>query len=115
LDNNSEQNKNSINIKYSVIKGNSKRYIKQIEANINKLIKRKKIINVTIMRYNISNKKIPVNFLYNIAKTDIIRHIIFLSIKFNKICKDSTFNLSLSNSNYHTITINHNYYKKNHI
>ena len=43
------------------------------------------------MRYNFSNKKIP----------------------FNKTCKDSNFNLSLSNSNnYPTITSNHNYYKK---
>ena len=91
LDNNSEQNINSANNKYSVSKGNSKRYIKKIETNINKLIKRKKIINLNTMRYNISTKKIPLN----------------------KTCKDSTFNLSISNSNNPTITSNHNYYKKN--
>jgi hypothetical protein len=91
LENNSEQNINSINNKYSVSKGNSKRYIKKIETNINKLIKRKKIINLNTMRYNISNKKIPLNKTY----------------------KDSTFNLSLSNSNNQAITSNHNYYKKN--
>ena len=91
LENSSDPNINSINNKYSVSKGNSKRYIKKIETNINKLIKRKKIINLNTMRYNISNKKIP----------------------FNKTYKDSTFNLSLSNSNNPTTTSNHNYYKKN--
>jgi len=63
LENNSEQNINSIKNKYSVSKGNSKRYIKKIETNTNKLIKRKKIINLNTMRYNVSNKKIPLNFL----------------------------------------------------
>jgi len=95
-DNNSNLNINIINNTYSISKGNTKRCIKKNDINLNKLIKRKKIINLNTVRYNFSTKKIP----------------------FNKNNKDSTLNLNnlnnMSLSNYNNTAIaNNNYYKKN--
>jgi hypothetical protein len=86
---NSYQNINLINRTHSLSKGKLKKSIRKNETNINKLIKKKKMISLNTMRYNISSKKIP----------------------FNKANKDSTLNLvNLSQSNYKsaTITGNHN-------
>ena len=95
LENSSCQNINLLNRTHSMSKGKAKKSIRKNETNINKLIKKKKMISLNTMRYNISSKKIP----------------------FNKTSKDSTLNLvNLSQSNYKsaTITSNHNcnYYKK---
>ena len=94
-ENNSYQNINLMSRTHSLSKGKSRRNIRKNETNINKLMKKKKMISLNTMRYNISSKKIP----------------------FNKTSKDSTLNLvNLSQSNYKSATIanNHNcnYYKK---
>ena len=88
-ENYSYQNINLISGTHSMSKGKVKKTIRKNETNINKLIKKKKMISLNTMRYNISSKKIP----------------------FNKTIKDSTLNLvNLSQSNYKsaTITGNHN-------
>ena len=88
-ENNSYQNINLISRTHSISKGKVKKSLRKNETNINRLIKKKKMISLNTMRYNISSKKIP----------------------FNKTNKDSTLNLvNLSQSNFKsaTITGNHN-------
>ena len=94
---------NLISNTYSISKGNTKRCIKKNDVNINKLIKKQKLINLNTVRYNFSTKKIPFNKNNN-----------------NNSNKDSTFNLNnlnlnnMSQSNYNSTAINNNnnYYKK---
>ena len=87
-ENSSYQNINLMSHTHSLSKGKAKRSLRKNETNINKLIKKKKMISLNTMRYNISSKKIP----------------------FNKTNKDSTLNLvNLSQSNYKSATINSNH------
>jgi RNA polymerase II subunit A small phosphatase-like protein len=95
-------NINLITNTYSLSKGNTKRCIKKNEMNLNKLIKRKKLINLNTVRYNLSTKKIPFNKINNSSN------------------KDSTLNLNNLNNinmshsiNNNTAISNNNYYKKN--
>ena len=91
LDNNSKKNNYLINNTYSLSKGSTKRYIKNNKTNINKLVKKKKLVTLNTMRYNFSTNKIP----------------------FNKTTKDSTFNLNNINQiNNNNVTITNNHYRK---